>query len=361
MPGLHMLRGKVKYCQGYTLIELLVGAAAASIFLAGTSFIVINAWRSEQRISGISEVQGELVQAMDFIQRDLNEAVFVYSDLAEPPPSPTDPPILDDDDSDGFVEGDGIPDLNQLIWNRGLMPDTTSTNRVPVLGFWKVESLSADCRPGGIFQPFVQQLTATLNTYVLVVYSHLRLVPSDTFDGASLIARAVIRPYDEQCTTLRFPFIDSTDPTGLVLPDPTNFYTWPDPVPSGAFTGVANVPLIDDIRFGNLVGAPSTTDVLPAPPCPAGYSYGGGDPAESPPVPDRGFYTCVSIPQGREPQDVQIFMTANSLRQADSLRYSQYRTRDFATLSPGELSEISRYINSLQSQLFIRGIVDRPE
>jgi prepilin-type N-terminal cleavage/methylation domain-containing protein len=352
---------------GFTLIELLVGAAAASIFLAGTGYIVINAVRAERRTSGISAVQSELAQALDFIQRDLSEAIYIYSDLIQPDPNPANPPIFVDTNGDGIFDGDGIPDLNQLIWDRGFLPAPTNTNTIPVLGFWKARPVPPDCAPGGVLRPFMEQTASTRNYYELIVYTHRRNLASDIYLGNSRIIRARIRPFSgANCDNPAFPFRHPSISDQLVFPDiiqgPAGFLTWPDPLPAaGAIPGGNNNVLTDQIRFGDQIGPVAPRDVLPAPNCPAGYSFGGGDPQENPPVPDAGFYTCVRQPQGNQPQDVQIFITANSMERADPTLFGQYDDRTFSSLAPGEVGRISRYIHTAQTQVFVRGVVDRPE
>lgn len=86
--------------RGFTLIELLVSLLIASIFLLATGMIVVETMRLDREETGRTQVQAELTQAMEYIQQDLAEALYIYNDTEQP-------------------NGDGIPDVIQRLYTPG--------------------------------------------------------------------------------------------------------------------------------------------------------------------------------------------------------------------------------------------------
>jgi prepilin-type N-terminal cleavage/methylation domain-containing protein len=91
-PMFKVFRHRVYKSTGFTLTELLVSLVVASIFLLATGMIVIETMRVDREETGRTQVQAELTQAMQFIQQDLAEALYIYNDAEQP-------------------NGDGTPDL----------------------------------------------------------------------------------------------------------------------------------------------------------------------------------------------------------------------------------------------------------
>lgn len=102
----------IKQSSGFTLIELLVALLIASLVvtpLLGFMITVMNTDRQEQ---AKATTEQEIQAALDYIARDLKQAVYIY-------------------DAAGI---EAINDTNGL-------PNSDSTDRVPVLVFWKREFL----------------------------------------------------------------------------------------------------------------------------------------------------------------------------------------------------------------------------
>ena len=106
--------------RGFTLIELLVSLLVASIFLLATAMIVIETMRLDREETGRTQVQAELTQAMEFIQQDLAEALYIYNDTEQNPQQ-----------SDRL--GDGIPDVIQRLYEPGWI--RRPAGAIPVVAF----------------------------------------------------------------------------------------------------------------------------------------------------------------------------------------------------------------------------------
>ncbi len=96
-----------KQSAGFTLIELLVAMILASLILTPLLGFMINIMQTERREQAKTNTEQELKSAVDFIARDLEQAVYIY-------------------DADGIdAIRDELPQNNQR------------TKYFPVLVFWK--------------------------------------------------------------------------------------------------------------------------------------------------------------------------------------------------------------------------------
>ena len=113
------LSSKSRQSAGFTLIELLVAMFIGSIITSILLFLVVQLLQTSQRESARSDTQREMQMALDYIGRDLREAVYVYDGncLASSPPS-----------------GSACKGLLSYL------PATTASN-LPVLAFWRVDPL----------------------------------------------------------------------------------------------------------------------------------------------------------------------------------------------------------------------------
>lgn len=366
---------RIRRMAGFTLIELLTAALIAGIFLAGTAGIVTQVMRIDRQESGRTEVQAELTQALDFIQKDISEAVFIYSDLT----------TVDAGTGAITAGADGIPDLNQLLYDQALIPDPAES--IPIVAFWKFESIPNECLVNGALKaqpptpdptnPADTRISAQdwgnvqqrRNIYTLVVYYLRRnynnagnpVDPTTPWEGNARITRYTLEPFDDNCN-LRNPSF-ATDPDPFVA----GFLSWPDPLPAvGTRAGDSADPndtnvTRDPITLVSNIYSSRQGRELAAPACDADYSFGGVKPASvtftglSDSNADASFYMCVRQSPEGVPQDVQITLTGISLERANEGLFRRYAG---AVTEASEL-ELSGYLHTFESRVLSRGVINR--
>lgn len=377
-----VFRHRVYQSAGFTLIELLVSLLVASIFLLATAMIVIETMRLDREETGRTQVQAELTQAMEYIQQDLAEALYIYNDAEQP-------------------NGDGTPDLIQRLYTPGWIrrPD----DAIPVVAFWKLEPIPQGCYAGNPTLQDIRRGNATLpdqpppefprdqdgrnadwdtlvsrrGIYTLVVY-YLRRNYNNAgnptgrtpWEGNARIDRFELRPFNTEgqnnCAG-RSPFF-------RVDPDPyrQGFLDWPaeedledleqrgtpqEPIAAAGNRGPRLVTLVSNI-FSSREGSPQV-----APACPQGYAFGGGRPngVTFPGLGDNqndvGFHVCVRQSVGADrPQDVIINITATAMERANPGLFRRY----IRNATSVDISEVSRYLLPMQTQVLARGVINRP-
>jgi len=373
--------------RGFTLIELLVSLLVAFIFLLATAMIVIETMRLDREETGRTQVQAELTQAMEFIQQDLAEALYIYNDTEQNPQQ-----------SDRL--GDGIPDVIQRLYAPGWIrrPD----DAIPVVAFWKLEPIPQGCYEGNPTLQDIRRGNATLpnqpppefpldqndrnadwdtlvsrrGIYTLVVY-YLRRNYNNAgnptgrtpWEGNARIDRFELRPFNTEgqnnCAG-RSPFF-------RVDPDPfqEGFLAWPsqqalqrlqrEGTPQERIADAGNqgprlTTLVSNI-FSSREGSPQV-----APACPQGYAFGGGRPngvtfsGLGNNQNDVGFYVCVRQSPGADrPQDVIINITATAMERANPGLFRRY----IRNATSVDISEVSRYLLPMQTRVLARGVINR--
>jgi len=93
-------------CNGFTLIELLVSIVISSIVLGSLLSFMTNMLTSERREQAKSTSEQEIQLALDYIARDLQEAIYIY-------------------------DADGVRAISDRL------PHAREIDKVPVLVFWK--------------------------------------------------------------------------------------------------------------------------------------------------------------------------------------------------------------------------------
>ncbi|OUL37621.1 Prokaryotic N-terminal methylation motif domain protein [Nostoc sp. T09] len=152
--GIQIKRSKFIQERGFTLIELLVAMIIATLVITPLLGFMVNILNTDRQEQAKASSEQEIQTALDYISRDLQQAVYIY-------------------DATGI---DAIK--NQL-------PDPSATDRVPVLVFWKREFIG-------------QALTAADSNkddtfvYSLVAY-YLIKDTNSTWSNAARIARWQIR------------------------------------------------------------------------------------------------------------------------------------------------------------------------
>jgi len=363
--------------RGFTLIELLAAALIASIFLAATAGIVIQVMRLDREETGRTEVQAELTQAMEFIQRDISEALYIYNDSYGPPANPGEPPT---------VGADGILDLNQFLFDPGWIK--RPPNSIPVVAFWKLNPIPRACYtptgvlqatpPTGVTQDQWNSLRSRGNIYSLVAY-YLRRNYNNAgnpdnatlWEGNARMTRYELRPFNGNCTQRNNFFVRDPDPFGA------GFIDWPRPqagqpaqlpaqdndasnpivVMSNIFSSRENrSQAVNPLNAADLNAfCPSDDPVNP-------YVLGGAKPASATftGVPngqaDSSFYVCVRrSATSNLPQDVIINLRGISMERANPGLFRRYISGD-TTISE---EEISRYLHTIRTQVLARGAINR--
>ncbi|OUC13772.1 MAG: hypothetical protein B0A82_15865 [Alkalinema sp. CACIAM 70d] len=119
---------KVRSTSGFTLLELLVALAIGSLIVTGLLYGVVELMQTNQRDASRSDTQREVQSALDYMARDLKEAVYVYDGRC--------------------LQGDGANPFNKTAGQKrcpgvlnyvpAALNDATS---LPVLAFWRVDPL----------------------------------------------------------------------------------------------------------------------------------------------------------------------------------------------------------------------------
>ncbi|MFS8871474.1 prepilin-type N-terminal cleavage/methylation domain-containing protein [Synechococcus sp. R50.1] len=358
-----VFRHRVYQSAGFTLIELLVSLLIASIFLLATAMIVIETMRLDREETGRTQVQAELTQAMQHIQQDLAEALYIYNDAEQP-------------------NGDGTPDLIQRLYTPGWIrrPD----GAVPVVAFWKLNPIPRDCyqgppalqqiregrvtlkeRPSGISQSDWENIRSRRNIYTLVVYYLQRNYNnagnpdgSTPWEGNARIARFELQPLNDTCTERSRFFVEDPDPFR------EGFLVWPSeqararqtPIAGAGNQGNRLVTLVSNI-FSSRQDSPQV-----APPCPQGYAFGGGRPngvtfsGLGVNQNDVGFYVCVRRGGSASlPQDVIVNITATAMERSNPGLFRRY-IQDATSV---DAEQVSRYLTAMQTQVLARGVFNR--
>jgi len=114
---------------GFTLIELLVAVVLAFLVIAPLLGFMVNIMQTDRNEQAKANSEQEIQAALDYISRDLQQAVYIY-----------DQPALTNVHADLPTPDSGIKD--QIPPGSGAIdgcPDDTSC--VPVLAFWKLENM----------------------------------------------------------------------------------------------------------------------------------------------------------------------------------------------------------------------------
>ncbi|GAP96387.1 prepilin-type N-terminal cleavage/methylation domain-containing protein [Leptolyngbya sp. NIES-2104] len=223
--------------RGFTLLELLVAMVVAGLISAGLLFMVVQLIQTNLREAARSDTQRDLQSAIDYIARDVREAVFVY-------------------DATCLLDRPSGADAARCPGLRSYLPAaiTESSNNIPVLAFWRLDPLPGQSAPPTEFRKLCKDQAAAYSRsgnlptviegvpclsgqiYTLVVYS-LNNDPSRTISQG----RARIMRYElPQFTSGSLPSSPTSSPTatqGWVSPrarvltstgsKETSFLSWP--------------------------------------------------------------------------------------------------------------------------------------
>lgn len=269
----HYLRRHRPSEGGFTLLELLVAILIGGIITSGLLFLVIELLTVNTREESLTETQQNMKRAINYIGRDLSEAVFVYSDLTALRASLDDTPYSLMDQLDDEPSG------------------------TPVLAFWRLDPLTND--EIALLAPATQAERETLaqcdtdecnqrkrilarqTYYTLVVYFYQDNEAGDIWEGPARIVRYELPNFknisstnlDDEATA------GYADPTLTLVDDDdsfNSFVAWQKG--TGNTNGNSHV-LTDFINVRNPASSPD---------CPAGFT-------RSPAAGDV-FYACITQP-----------------------------------------------------------------
>jgi prepilin-type N-terminal cleavage/methylation domain-containing protein len=336
---------------GFTLIELLVALLISGLMVSVLLYMVVQLMGTNQREAARSDVQRDAQAAIDYITRDLREAVYVY-----------DGTCLQNGTGSALNNTTNPPTIVCPGLLRYLPAAINATNKQPVLAFWRLEDLPTTMRAycdtnaaviapaAGVAalaatNPLTFPPCSTKKMYTLVVYSVETDNPTGSWRGRARLSRYKLPQYADGATT------GAAQTPGWVSPIQTGltFISWPkdskdvdyQPLPivpptatdprggGGRAAGVAPVVLMDFLD--NAAPTAAAGDVNDATLCPelptlpqntpGGFNVSVQTGKVTAPV-TRSFYACVrgATPSAASPelanQEVVIRLKANAAGKA---------------------------------------------
>lgn len=301
---------------GFTLIELLITIAVGSIIISGLLYFVIDLTRTDQREGDRAETQRDLKFALDYINSELERAVYVYDNNCLQG--------IDEDPADGIDACDGrIPQFLGL-----------PAGMTPVLAFWKLQPLPNQIRDDCFAGTTGANVScASGSSYTLVVYSigvpanANPPAPLDDLEGEAGIFRHAMTINTTNNPNYVGPFNDQAP----------RFRDWPDVnrdgvdnEPTPAFNQGPDL-LVDFVDDGATPIGPNA--------CPATADY-----ELVPPNGPSSFYVCVNDGidvANAGNQDIILFLQGSSANRS------------------GLYQEGNAFRPTLESRTFIRGAIDK--
>ena len=283
--------------QGFTLAELLVSVVMSSLIIAALLYLVVELLGVNTREEALTQTQQDMRRALDYINADASESVYIYAD-----------PTTVTDATTGLTDLPG--------------------NSTPVLAFWRIDSVDTSGLPAtcsGATEGECDALKVRQFTNTLVVYLQQVNSGNDIWEGPRRILRYELTKYSDVDTLTRN--TGYFDPTENVTIDGNviGFENW---VRVGSTTDGTTAVLTD------YVDDPLDDSVTPT--CPANY--------EGAPNALDNFYICArgtdSIGQNRS---LIVYLRGNAL--------------DDKGVVFGSSSDASR-LPTLESEVLIRGVIE---
>jgi len=347
---------------GFSLVELLAVIVTSSIVMSSLLFLTNNLTQANRKEIARSSTQEEMQRALDYIARDLREAVYVYNG-AELNGGRT---YESSDDTEVSYK----PLLNFLS-DKKLPNELEDEDNQIILAFWKVESIGKDEIPNctnvseANGKALCQNLEIERRAYSLIVYVQSKNKPQDTWKGESRIKRYKLEKYTK--ATLKDTSTSLELNKGYVDPQgESDFSSWPfskqnitinqqdpintsDPNLGGLGRGLPDMP--DDVLV-DYVALPSDGDDDPCdglndPSIPEDLEY------TRTPFNDSGsssddkasFYACVSTTpdnsKNGKNQHVRLYLRGNSKGRSSTL-------------------DADAFLPVLETGVMIRGLINQP-
>ncbi|WP_193198393.1 hormogonium polysaccharide secretion pseudopilin HpsC [Nostoc sp. MG11] len=316
----HLTRSKaVQQVGGFTMIELLIAMILAFLVITPLMGFMINIMNTDRQEQAKANSEQEIQAALDYIARDLQQAIYIYDQT-------------------------GINALSQTTDNGPQIPN--GTDRVPVLVFWKRELASKVI-------PITSDNNDKNDTFVYSLVAYYLLKDSNT-------------TWSKAARIVRWQIKDGVPATtgGVACPGYSGTYISDDNCPSEGFAlfkldGVGSIEEKmngwkrlsgyedasgDDIAVGyansivlvDFIDQTKTDDALnPAPPVacspislPATATFNTRDTAKM-----TGFYACID----RVNTTAQVFIRGNALARIENdpnkLKYSDSKRTYFPNAS----------------------------
>jgi prepilin-type N-terminal cleavage/methylation domain-containing protein len=294
--------------RGFTLTELLISIVISSIIIATLLYVIVELLGVNSREESLTQTQQDMRRALDYINSDVSESVWVYADPTAVANQITDAGLAD-------------PDAN------------------PVLAFWRVDPIDTSdliddstgvCK-SSVAGEECDALLVRQYAHTLVVYFQEPNSEDDIWEGPRRIIRYELSKYSDVSTlSQRTGYVDPTqnELTDDIGADIT-FANWER---DGSTTdGIMDV-LTDYVDGPTLDGSGDPIDVV----CPPGFT----DVADS----QDNFYVCVS-------GDATVSQNRSILVY---LRGSAFEDNQVVF---GPASNASR-LPTLKTEIFVRGVVE---
>jgi len=156
---------------GFTLIELLVGMILAFLVIAPLLGFMVNVLDSDNREQSKASTEQEVQAALDYIARDLQQAIYIYGVKALT-------------NNSGTTELSGIRDQIPPTQPAPGCNSSNASTCIPILAFWKRQLIEAAEKDSGV-NPYVYSL--------VVYYQIIGNQGSNTWSNSSRIGRFEIR------------------------------------------------------------------------------------------------------------------------------------------------------------------------
>ncbi len=285
--------------RGFTLIELLVAIAVGSVIIGSLLYLVVELLGTNAREERLTQSQQDVRRALDYISRDVREAVYVYSTPATVTGQLTDEP-----------------------------PGT-----IPILAFWRLKPVDVGALPATCAGATAQEcntLKIRHNVYDLVVYLYRDNTDSSFWSGPGRIIRYELTNYSNLANLT--PTSGYSDPS-----KPGNdFEDWVKGTGNTAGRAVVLTDFIDGHDASTAVNCP--TPLLPSP---------ANGPSAS-----NNFFACVRDGGDADEalnQSLYVF-----------LRGSTVQPNSGVALTFGPSSRASR-LPTINTEVQVRGIIEKSE
>ncbi|MBU6229308.1 MAG: prepilin-type N-terminal cleavage/methylation domain-containing protein [Cyanobacteria bacterium REEB459] len=312
---------------GFTLIELLVTLIVGSLIVTGLLYLVVELLQISRREEVLTRTQQDMKRALDYISRDVKEAVYVY-----PSPSAVVDPAVNPNPADTL--------LAQLT---GSLPATAT----PILAFWRFDPIDVSQIPAALCADTnpksteCKSLMVRQGTYSLVLYLQQKNTAADIWGGKSRILRYELSKYKNLATLEQNK--GYSDPSGTC----NTFRTWSKPPgrdprkpcdSANAGTPASTIAVLTDY-----VNVPDTATAQTL--CPTDY-------LQTPTTPES-FYTCVS-------SGTRAFAggTTSTNQVVKVFLQGSIYERDNQISPLGFLARASS-LPTLESEILVRGILDK--
>ena len=286
-----------KTTAGFTLTELLATILIGGIVISTLLAVIVEFLQTDQQETARTQIQQEMKAALEYIEEDLRESVYIY---------PT---------------TNGLPNFG--------------ANVTPVLAFWKAEPIDEDELPADSegecddnFSPEALQaecraLIFRRRAYSLVIYfQSTDSIP--TWEGKSRIRRYELPTYSDTATLTRSPrFVDPVQDD--------SFPSWLDNNGNIVTTELRDKPVLVDF-----VDDPTSSTASNLPTCSTNYTRTPNNAAAN-----NSFFACVRD-------------SGNSLGvNQDVILYLRGNAEGRGGLSSNEI------LPTLQSRITLRGVIDK--